>query len=109
MDEVRRAKLRGSLSGIWGGVHVSPITIIVRAKPIDDAVGSPAASVTSVHSGGKDIGRSRGDAALCQAEWQGLFNDLVSGHKHRVRHRQAKHLCGLKVDDEFEFGRLQNG
>jgi hypothetical protein len=38
-----------------------------------------------------------------------LFNHLVSGGQHGRRQRDAERLGGLKIDDEFEFGRLFNG
>ncbi len=34
---------------------------------------------------------------------QASFYHLVGGHEQRVRHRKAERLCGLEVDDEFEF------
>ena len=35
-----------------------------------------------------------------------LLDDLVSAGEDRWRHGQAECLCGVKIDDQFEIGRL---
>jgi hypothetical protein len=37
-----------------------------------------------------------------------LFNHLVGGHLHDLRHREVQRLGGLEVDHELEFGGLHN-
>ena len=40
---------------------------------------------------------------------EALFNQLVGAGEQAGRDREAKHLRGLKVDDELELCRLLNG
>jgi hypothetical protein len=44
-----------------------------------------------------------GDAALY------LLDDLVGGHLHDQRHREAECLRRFEIDDEFDLGRLHHG
>jgi hypothetical protein len=37
-----------------------------------------------------------------------LFNHLVGGHLHDLRHSDVQRLGGLEVDHELEFGGLHN-
>ena len=37
-----------------------------------------------------------------------LIDDLVGGHLHDQRHREAECLCRFEIDDEFDLGRLHH-
>src|SRR6187431_477472 len=37
------------------------------------------------------------------------FDHLVGSREQRGRHVDPERLCGLEVDDKFEFGRLNDG
>ena len=38
-----------------------------------------------------------------------LLDDLVGGHLHDQRHREAERLRRFEIDDEFDLGRLHHG
>ena len=38
-----------------------------------------------------------------------LLDDLIGGHLHDQRYREAERLRRFKIDDEFDLGRLHHG
>ena len=37
-----------------------------------------------------------------------LLDDLIGGHLHDQRYREAEPLCRFEIDDQFELGRLHH-
>src|SRR6516225_735321 len=58
--------------------------------------------------------QSRGSCPLCAKSGlmhrskKRLFDRLIGGHLNGHGHVEAKRLCGLEVDHQFEFGRLHD-
>jgi hypothetical protein len=51
-------------------------------------------------------GRKEPQPDLCSAAKRSLFDYLIGSSEQRLRDREAERFSGLKVDDQFEFGRL---
>ena len=50
-----------------------------------------------------------GMSALCQKRTsRRLFDHLVGAAEQRPRNGEAERLCGLEVDDQFDFRRLHH-
>ena len=50
----------------------------------------------------------RRPARQLSAEKRSLFDYLIGSSEQRLRDCEAQRFCSLKVDDQFEFGRLLN-
>ena len=76
------------MPALVAGIHV------FLAHPIKDVDGRDKP--------GHDVGESQGLRKLV------LFDQLVGGHLHDQRHREAECLRRFEIDDEFDLGRLHH-
>jgi hypothetical protein len=58
---------------------------------------------------GINLANLNGGAQTARAQSDTLFDHLVGAGDERGRHREADRVRGLEVDDQLEFGRLQDG
>src|SRR5262249_8232995 len=54
------------------------------------------------------VGQPSAKTGCEQSQQKPLFDDLVGGHLHDQRHREAEGLRRFELDDEFDLGRLHH-
>jgi hypothetical protein len=79
-----------------------------RQRHLASRLMSAAGLIAAVRS--TDVRRSVPKAAVSnRSKTVFLLDDLVGGHLHDQRHREAECLRRFEIDDEFELGRLHHG